>query len=98
MDVLHKIVLNKNFSYFDSRVDLCCSCVRSADFITRMLSIAPRAHTSMELSGPGKEALLLALNLARANCPTERVSICVDSQSLLKAILGGAQDTQSIRQ
>ncbi len=43
-------------------------------------------------------ALLLALDWARANCPTERISICSDSQFLLKAIQGGAHDTQSIRQ
>ncbi len=45
-----------------------------------------------------KAALLLALDWARANCPTERISICSDSQSLLKAIQSCAQDTQSIRQ
>ncbi len=33
-----------------------------------------------------KAALLLALDWARANCPTERISICAYSQSLLKAI------------
>ncbi len=42
-----------------------------------------------------KAALLLALDWARANCPTERISIC---QSLLKAIQSGAHGTQSIRQ
>ncbi len=45
-----------------------------------------------------KAALLLALDWARANCPTERISICSDSQSLLKAIQSGAHDTQSFRQ
>ncbi len=45
-----------------------------------------------------KAALLLALDWAKANCPTERISICFDSQSLLKAIQSGAHDTQSIRQ
>ncbi len=33
-----------------------------------------------------KAALLLALDWARANCPSERISICSDSQSVLKAI------------
>ncbi len=37
-----------------------------------------------------KAALLLALEWARANCPTERMSICSDSQSLLKDIQSGA--------
>ncbi len=41
-----------------------------------------------------KAALLLALEWARANCPTERISICSDSQSLLKAIQSAAHDTQ----
>ncbi len=45
-----------------------------------------------------KAALLLTLDRARANCPTERKSICSDHQSLLKAIQSGAFDTQSIRQ
>ncbi len=45
-----------------------------------------------------KAALLLALDWARAKCPTERISICSDSQSLLKAIRSGAHDIQSIRQ
>ncbi len=45
-----------------------------------------------------KATLLLALDWARANCPTERISICSDSQSLLKAIQSGAHDTQSIPQ
>ncbi len=45
-----------------------------------------------------KAALLLALDWARANCPTERISICSGSQALLKAIQSGAHDTQSIRQ
>ncbi len=44
-----------------------------------------------------KAALLLALDWARANCHTERISICSDSPSLLKAIQSGAHDTQSIR-
>ncbi len=44
-----------------------------------------------------KTALLLALGWVRANCPTERISICSDSQSLLKAIQSGALDTQAIR-
>ncbi len=43
-------------------------------------------------------ALILALDWARANCPTERISICSDSQSILKATQSGAHDTQSIRQ
>ncbi len=46
----------------------------------------------------GKAALLLALDWPRANCPTERISICSDIQSRLKAIQSGAHDTQSIRQ
>ncbi len=45
-----------------------------------------------------KASLLLALDWARANCPTERISIYSDSQSLLKSIQSGAHDTQSIRQ
>ncbi len=45
-----------------------------------------------------KATLLLALDWARANCPTGRISICSDSQSLLKAIQSSAHDTQSIRQ
>ncbi len=44
-----------------------------------------------------KAALLLALGWARTSCPTERISICSDSQSRLKAIQSGANDTQSIR-
>ncbi len=36
---------------------------------------------------------LLALDYASANCPTERISICPDSQSPLKAIQSGAYDT-----
>ncbi len=44
-----------------------------------------------------KAALLLALEWARANCPTERISICSDSQSLLKVIKSGAHHNQSIR-
>ncbi len=44
-----------------------------------------------------KGILLLALDWTRANCPTERISICSDSQSLLKAIQSGAHDTQSNR-
>ncbi len=45
-----------------------------------------------------KAVLLLALDRARANCPTDRIPICSDSQSLLKAIQSGAHDTQSFRQ
>ncbi len=45
-----------------------------------------------------KAALLLALDWARANCSTERISIWSDSQSLLKAVQSGAHDTQSICQ
>ncbi len=45
-----------------------------------------------------KAVLLMALDWARDNCPTERISIGSDSQSLLKAIQSGAHDTQSIRQ
>ncbi len=45
-----------------------------------------------------KAVLLLAFDPARANCPTERISTCSDSQSLLKAIQSDAYDTQSIRQ
>ncbi len=45
-----------------------------------------------------KAALLLALDWARANCPTEHISICSDSQSLRKAIQSGVHDTQSICQ
>ncbi len=43
-------------------------------------------------------ALLLALAWARTIYPTERISMCSDSQFLLKAVQGGAHDTQSIRQ
>ncbi len=45
-----------------------------------------------------KAARLLVLDWARANCPTEHISICRDSQYLLKAVHSGAHDTQSIRQ
>ncbi len=45
-----------------------------------------------------KDALLLAFHWAMAKCPTERISICSDSQSLLKAIHSCAHDTQFIRQ
>ncbi len=45
-----------------------------------------------------KAALLLALDWARAKCPTERISICSDSQPLLTAIQSGAHDTQSFSQ
>ncbi len=45
-----------------------------------------------------KAALLLTLDWARANCPAKRISICSDSQSLLKAPGRGALDTQSICQ
>ncbi len=45
-----------------------------------------------------KDALLLAFHWAMAKCLTERISICSDSQSLLKAIHSGAHDTQFIRQ
>ncbi len=45
-----------------------------------------------------KATLLLDLDWARANCPTERIPICSDSQSLNKAIQSGVYDTQSIRQ
>ncbi len=45
-----------------------------------------------------KAALPLALDWARANCPTERLLILSDSQSLLKAIRSDAHDTQSVRQ
>ncbi len=45
-----------------------------------------------------KAALLLVLDWASTNCPTEHISVCSDSQALLKAIQGGAHDTQSIRQ
>ncbi len=40
-----------------------------------------------------KAALLLTLDWARVNCPTERISICSDNQPLLKAIQSGAFDT-----
>ncbi len=49
-------------------------------------------HTSIargaELTSSNEEekaALLLSLYWTRANCPTERISICSDSQFLLKA-------------
>ncbi len=45
-----------------------------------------------------KDALLLAFHWAMAKRPTERISICSDSQSKLKAIHSGAHDTQFIRQ
>ncbi len=55
-------------------------------------------HTSKarggELTSSYKEekaALLLALDWIRANCPTERISICSDSQYLLKAVQSYAQ-------
>ncbi len=41
--------------------------------------------------------LLLALGWARANCPTERRSICSDSQALFKAIHSDVNHTQSIQ-
>ncbi len=44
-----------------------------------------------------KAALLLVLDWTSTNCPTEHISVCSDSQVLLKAIQGGAHDTQSIR-
>ncbi len=42
--------------------------------------------------------LLLALDWARANSPTDRISIRSDSQSRFKAIQSDAHDTQSIHQ
>ncbi len=45
-----------------------------------------------------KDALLLAFYRAMARCPTERISICSDSQSILKPIHSGAHDTKFIRQ
>ncbi len=45
-----------------------------------------------------KAALLLNLDWARANCPTERISICSDSQSLPKAGQSCTHDIQSNRQ
>ncbi len=45
-----------------------------------------------------KTALMISLDWARATCLTERISICSDSQSLLKTNQSGARDTQSIRQ
>ncbi len=45
-----------------------------------------------------KAAVLLALDWSKANCPTERILTCSDSQSLLKAIQNGVHETQSIRQ
>ncbi len=45
-----------------------------------------------------KAALLLAIDWSRANCPTERTSICSDNQYLLKALQSGALDTQSVHQ
>ncbi len=45
-----------------------------------------------------KVALLPALDGTRVSCPTDRISICSDSQSLLKAIRSGARDTQFIPQ
>ncbi len=44
-----------------------------------------------------KDALLLAFHWPMAKCPTESISICSDSQSLLIAIHSGAHDTQFIR-
>ncbi len=41
-----------------------------------------------------KAALLLALDWAWANCPTERISICSDSQSIHKA--AGQQERPTI--
>ncbi len=62
-------------------------------------------HTSKargtELTSSYKEekaALFLALAWTRTICPTQRISICSDSQSTLKAIQNGAHDTQHIRQ
>ncbi len=40
-----------------------------------------------------KAALLLDLDWARTNCPIERISICSDSKSSLKAIQSGTHDT-----
>ncbi len=45
-----------------------------------------------------KAVLLLALDWARFNYPTERILICSESHPLLKAIQSGAHDTLSIRQ
>ncbi len=42
--------------------------------------------------------LLLALDWARANCPTEHISTCSDSQALLKDIRSDMHYTKSIRQ
>ncbi len=57
-----------------------------------------KARGSELTSSYKEEKASLALNWARANCPTEGISICFDSPSLLKAIQSGAHDTQSIRQ
>ncbi len=43
-------------------------------------------------------ALLQTLDWAGANCPTERIPICSDSQSLFKSIQSSAHYTQSTRQ
>ncbi len=45
-----------------------------------------------------KAVLLLALNKARAKCPTYLITMCSDRQSLLKPIQSGQHDTQYIRQ
>ncbi len=45
-----------------------------------------------------KATLLLALDWARANCPTERILICPDSESQLKVIRSGAHNTQYLAQ
>ncbi len=66
-----------------------------ADTVIIHTSKARGAELTSSYEGE-KAALLLALDWA--NCPTERISICSDSQSLLKAIQSGAHDMQSIRQ
>ncbi len=44
-----------------------------------------------------KATLLLALDWARTNCPTECISIYSESHPLLKTIQSDAHDTQAIR-
>ncbi len=65
-----------------------------------VIIFTPKAH-GVELTSSYEEeeaALLVALDWARANCPTERISICSDSKPLLKPVQSGAHDIQSIRQ
>ncbi len=50
------------------------------------------------LASQRKAVFLMALGWAKANCPTEPISIYSESQSLLEDIQSGAYETQSVRQ